>query len=65
VDDGVRRQEFVLDRPDVGLHIPPLVWATQYAYSRDAALLVLASKPYDPGDYIREYEEFLALKAVG
>jgi UDP-2-acetamido-3-amino-2,3-dideoxy-glucuronate N-acetyltransferase len=36
-----------------------MIWGTQWKYTRDAGLLVLASHPYDPGDYIRDYEEFL------
>ena len=59
-DDGTARQEFLLDRPSVGLHLPPMVWGTQYNYSADAVLLVFASLPYDAGDYIRKYEEFIA-----
>ncbi len=59
VDDGVSRTEFTLERPAVGLHVPALRWGTQYRYSQDAVLLVLASLPYDPDDYIRSYEEFL------
>ncbi len=61
VDDGQNRAEIALDRPDVGVHIPPMVWAAQYKYSTDAVLLVLASAPYDAADYIRDYDEFLAL----
>jgi acetyltransferase-like isoleucine patch superfamily enzyme/dTDP-4-dehydrorhamnose 3,5-epimerase-like enzyme len=60
VDDGHERQEFVLDRPDVGLHMEPMIWGTQYRYSADAVLLVLASDPYDPDDYIRDHDTFLA-----
>jgi UDP-2-acetamido-3-amino-2,3-dideoxy-glucuronate N-acetyltransferase len=63
VDDGSTREEIPLASSDFGLHIPPLVWGTQWRYSRNAVLLVLASHPYDPADYIRDYEEFLA--AVG
>ena len=59
VSDGRRTQQFVLDRPDVGLHMPPMLWGTQYDYSPDAVLLVLASDEYDPDDYIRTYDEFL------
>jgi UDP-2-acetamido-3-amino-2,3-dideoxy-glucuronate N-acetyltransferase len=61
VDDGTRRDEVRLDQPDRAMHLPPMVWGTQYKYSREAVLLVLASQPYDPADYIRDYEEFLAL----
>lgn len=60
VDDGSAREEIRLASSEVGLHIPPMVWGTQWRYSRDAVLLVLASHPYDPADYIRDYEEFLA-----
>jgi UDP-2-acetamido-3-amino-2,3-dideoxy-glucuronate N-acetyltransferase len=59
VDDGERRAKVVLDEPTVGLYIPPRVWASQYQYDDNAVLLVLASHPYDPDDYIREYELFL------
>jgi acetyltransferase-like isoleucine patch superfamily enzyme len=59
-DDGEHRQEIVLDSPGTGLYLPPMVWATQYKYTRDAMLLVLASDRYDAGDYIRDYERFLA-----
>lgn len=58
--DGRERDEFVLDSPETGLYVPPMVWAAQYRYSLDAMLLVLASHPYDPGDYIRDYQTFLA-----
>jgi UDP-2-acetamido-3-amino-2,3-dideoxy-glucuronate N-acetyltransferase len=60
VDDGVHREEIVLDQPNLGIHIPPMIWATQYKYSRDAVLLVLASAIYDPDDYIRDYSEYIA-----
>jgi acetyltransferase-like isoleucine patch superfamily enzyme/dTDP-4-dehydrorhamnose 3,5-epimerase-like enzyme len=60
VDDGHERDEVLLDSPEVGLYVPPMVWATQYRYSQDAMLLVLASDIYDPNDYIRSYEDFVA-----
>ena len=57
-DDGFNREEFVLDRPDQGLYIPPRVWGVQYKYSPDAVLLVFASHHYDGEDYIRDYAAF-------
>jgi hypothetical protein len=60
-DDGTLRQEFVLDSPTIGLHLPPMVWGIQYKYSEDAVMLVLASDRYDAGSYIRDYSEFLEL----
>lgn len=59
VDDGKNRAEYRLDRPTAGIYIPPMVWASQYNYTPDAVLMVLASDVYKPEDYIRDYEEFL------
>ena len=60
LDDGENRQEVLLSRPDVGLYLPPMIWGTQYDYTRDAVLLVFASHSYDNADYIRDYETFRA-----
>ena len=59
LDNGVDRCEIRLDRPTLGLHIPPLIWATEYKFTRDAALLVLASDVYKSEDYMRNYNEYL------
>jgi hypothetical protein len=64
VDDGEHRGEVLLDGPTLGIYIPPLVWATQFAYGPGSVLLVLASHPYDPDDYIREYDSFLSEAAL-
>jgi hypothetical protein len=61
VDDGRAREEFLLDRPDLGLHVPPLIWRMHYKYSPDALLLVFASHHYDAADYVRDYGEYLKL----
>ena len=41
-DDGASRHEVVLDSPAKGVYIPPMVWATEYKFTRDAVLLVHA-----------------------
>lgn len=64
-DDGRNREQFVLDKPGVGLYLPPLTWGIQYRYSPDAVLLVLASQHYDNQDYVRDYERFLELARAG
>ena len=58
-DDGEHREEFLLDAPDLALHIEPMVWATQFRFSSKAVLMVLTSGEYDRSDYIEEYEEYL------
>ncbi len=64
VDDGSLREEVLLDDPGIGLYIPPFIWGTQYHYTSDSLLLVLASRAYEPEDYIRDYGEFLALRSA-
>ena len=58
-DDGKHSAEYELNRPWLGLYLPPWTWGIQYKYSRDAVLMVYASHPYDPDDYIRDYDSFL------
>lgn len=60
LDDGTQRCEVTLDRPDMGIFMPEMIWGTQYRYSADAVLLVFASRPYEADDYLRTYDEFLA-----
>lgn len=63
VDDGEQSAEFLLNRPNFGVYLPPMTWGIQYKYSSDAVLLVFASEYYDSDDYIRDYNEFLAVIA--
>jgi acetyltransferase-like isoleucine patch superfamily enzyme/dTDP-4-dehydrorhamnose 3,5-epimerase-like enzyme len=59
VDDGEHRGEVVLDRPNIGIYVPPMVWGSQFRYEPDTVLMVLASHPYDASDYIRAYEVYM------
>jgi hypothetical protein len=60
LDDGQKRCEVTLDRPDMGVFMPEMIWGTQYRYSPDTVLLVFASRTYEVDDYLRTYEDFLA-----
>ncbi len=60
LDDGSQRCEVTLDRPDIGVFMPAMIWGTQYRYTHDAVLMVFASHPYESKDYLRTYDEFLA-----
>ena len=63
VDDGDQRNEVVLGEPSIALYVPAMVWSSQFRFSADAVLAVLASRPYEPEDYIREYAEYLSLRS--
>jgi dTDP-4-dehydrorhamnose 3,5-epimerase-like enzyme len=58
-DDGKNRQTFILNKPNQGLYIGNNIWREMSDFSEGAVCLVLASKPYDPTGYIRDYSEFL------
>lgn len=58
-DNGFEREEVRLNEPNVGVHIPPMVWGVQFRHTTDAVLMVLASDSYDDGDYIRDYDDFV------
>ena len=45
-----------LDRPNLGLDVPKLVWKDMYDFSPDAVLLTLSDEYYDPTEYIRKGE---------
>ncbi|MCM1028441.1 MAG: FdtA/QdtA family cupin domain-containing protein [Pseudoflavonifractor sp.] len=59
VDDGSTRRTVTLNRPYMGLHIPPGIWSAEQSFSSGSICLVLASDPFDDGDYIRDYDSFL------
>lgn len=59
LDDGTDRTEVRLADPSVGLYLPPKVWGIQYKFEPGTVLMVIASDPYDPADYIRDYDSFL------
>ena len=61
VDDGANRREVLLDSPSSALYVPARVWGTQHDFTADAALLVLASLPYDVDDYVNSYDDFVRL----
>ena len=53
-----KRWDVVLDRPDEGLIIGPMIWREMHGFTADCVLMVLASEHYDEADYIRDYTAF-------
>lgn len=62
LNDGKVQRLVQLNRPYLGLHIPPMIWASEINFSSGAICLVLASHVYDENDYIRQYEDFLFIR---
>ncbi len=63
-DDGFEIATFTLDHPNLGLFIPPSIWAKQSYEEACSLLTVLCDRPYEEGDYIRDYEEFKTYKKM-
>lgn len=64
LDDGKNKRLVTLNRPYMGLHIPPGIWAAELGFSSGSICLVLASHKYDAEDYIREYEDYIKFKKL-
>jgi uncharacterized RmlC-like cupin family protein len=59
--DGLVRRTVSLNRPNIGLHIPPGIWASEVNFSSSSICLVLASHNYQEGDYIRDIESYISV----
>lgn len=59
MDNGIEKQQVRIDKSNIGLMIPPMVWHEMHDFSEDCVMLVLASAQYDEADYIRNYDEFI------
>ena len=62
VNDGKDKKSYLLNKPNIGLHIPTGIWRELENFSSGAVCLVLASEHYDENDYIRSFEEYLEWK---
>ncbi len=56
--DGKKEIVINLDKPNMGLYIPKMVWKEMYDFSENSVLLVLASTHYDNSEYIRNFDEY-------
>ncbi|WP_370675588.1 FdtA/QdtA family cupin domain-containing protein [Pleomorphomonas sp. PLEO] len=63
-DDGYEKRTIHLNRPWQGLHIPPMIWASEVNFDPGSVCLVLASMHYEEDDYIRDYDAFLTARGT-
>jgi WxcM-like, C-terminal len=62
VDDGSHLIRHTLNRSYHALLVPNLIWRQMINFSTNAVALVLASCPFTPDDYVRDYRDFLQLR---
>lgn len=61
LSDGFKTVSFPLNRPFQGLFVPTGLWRTLDNFSSGSVCMVLTNTVYDEKDYIRDYNEFLAM----
>ncbi len=61
IDNGTESRIILLDRPGIGLYLSSMLWKDMYDFSANSVLLVLASRHYDPNEYIRNYDDYLRI----
>lgn len=54
------KKEFRLHLGDM-VHLEPLMWLDLTRFTKDGVLGVMASEPYDPTEYINDFEELRRL----
>lgn len=59
LDNGKKKETYLLNHPYQGLLVDTGVWRTLDDFSSGAVCLVLASEPFSEEDYIRDYDDFL------
>jgi dTDP-4-dehydrorhamnose 3,5-epimerase-like enzyme len=57
--DPNETRTFPLRDPGRAIYVPPMIWADLRDFSENAVCLVLTDTPYDPADYIRDWEEYV------
>lgn len=59
LDNGKKKQTYLLNHPWQGLLVDTGVWRTLDDFSSGAVCMVLASEKFEEEDYIREYDDYL------
>lgn len=57
--DGTKLSTFTLNRPFVGLYVPPGYWLTLEDFASGSVCMVLDSTIFSEDDYIRDFDEFI------
>lgn len=61
--DGINEYRFSLNRSYFGVIVPKMMWRMIENFSTNSLVLIIASTDYNEADYIRNFEDFLHLKA--
>ena len=57
-DDAFNQKVFLLDKPNLGLLVPPGIWAEQKYIEHNSSMTVVCDRIYESEDYISDYDKF-------
>lgn len=57
--EGTKSSKYEISRSSPPLIVPPGTWRIMSGASADALLFVIADRPYEELDYIRDWDEYL------
>jgi dTDP-4-dehydrorhamnose 3,5-epimerase-like enzyme len=60
-NNGKDEHVYLLNTPNIGLMVPPALWAQETYLESDSVLTVLCDMNYDPEDYIHGIDEFMKI----
>ncbi|MBR6648426.1 MAG: FdtA/QdtA family cupin domain-containing protein [Bacteroidaceae bacterium] len=62
VHDGEKECIYHMNRCDKSLYIPSGTWRRICNFATNSTALIIASTPYSPRDYVRDFHKYLELK---
>lgn len=62
LNDGENEKVFRLNRSYYGLMVPKMYWREISNFSTNSLALILADKPYNGSDYMRDFEVFKRIR---
>lgn len=58
LNDGQNQKHYTLNRSYIGLFVPKMIWRHMENFSTNSLALIVADKPYNEKDYIRDFDQF-------
>lgn len=62
LNDGKKTQDHILNKPNEGILIPPLIWTELNNFTPNTICLGISSNKYQPDEYIDSFDTFLKQK---
>jgi len=64
IADGSRSETIAMTDPNRALYLPPMTWVHLREFMPSTVTLVLCDTVYEPGHVVRDWSEYLRLKAA-